>query len=179
MLDAFEEWLDGGPSSLSVRMFESMIRNALGLRHGHLNAGSDNVAQNVILETDGRICLDPDFWYIDRFDFGRMYRVDSTVHDENFSLSDVAERLERFAEDHRLRSIPSDCQRCSMRSVCRGSHPASRFGPDGSFDHRSAYCPVMFDLSVRIVEYLVQNGLGSHLVDVDLRALVQRVPVAA
>jgi uncharacterized protein len=176
VLSAFDAWITGGANAISVRLFESLIKNALGMPHGDLNAGSRNIAENLILETDGQVCLDPDFWYIDRFSFGKIYSVKCAVQDPHFSLREVSKRLDAFASAHRLRSIPTECQSCSMRSVCRGSHPASRFGVDGSFDHRSAYCELMFNLSCAVVDYLRQGRLTEHLIDPDLTTLLRSVP---
>lgn len=172
-LGAFEAWIEGGTGTISVRLFENLVKNAFGLPHGYLNAGSRNLWQYLILEADGQVCLDPDFWYIDRFSFGTKYRLNSSVYDPGFSLREVARRLGAFASANGLHSLPSDCQGCSMRSVCRGSHPASRFGVDGSFDHRSAYCHLMFELSAAVVNYLRQGGLAGQFSDPDLSKLVE------
>ncbi len=171
-LDAFDEWINRRKGAISVRLFDSLIQNALGIPHGDLNAGSTNIAENVILETDGQVCLDPDFWYVDRFDFGRAYRLQANVHDADFSLETIARRLDTFATEQRLRNIPTECQKCAMRSVCRGSHPASRYGTDGGFDHRSAYCHLTYELSRSVVSLLVKLGLGPYMVDLDLRRAV-------
>ncbi len=59
-----------------------------------------------------------------------------------------------------------------MRSVCRASHPGSRYGIDGSFNHRSAYCHLTYELSRSVVSLLIEFGLGPYLVDLDLRRAV-------
>jgi len=41
-LSAFDAWIEGGVNSISVRLFESLIKNTLGIPHGALNAGSKN-----------------------------------------------------------------------------------------------------------------------------------------
>jgi uncharacterized protein len=171
-LDAFEEWADNLKGQLSVRLFDSMINNALGIPHGDLNAGGTNIAENVVLETDGEVCLDPDFWYVDRFDFGEAYRLNANVNDSDFTLRLLEKRIDTFVDAEGLRGIPTDCQSCSMRSVCRGSHPASRYGIDGRYDHRSAYCHIMLPLGRAIVERLRRYDLSQHLVDSDLRRAV-------
>jgi uncharacterized protein len=74
-LDAFDEWITNRKEVISVRLFDSLIQNAFGIPHGDLNAGSRNIAENVIVETDGTVCLDPDFWYVDRFALGEVYSL--------------------------------------------------------------------------------------------------------
>lgn len=178
-LDAFDEWSRRSKSVISIRLFDCMIENALGIPHGYLNAGATNIGENVILETDGEVCLDPDFWYVDRFEFGKAYRLSANVHDADFSLWTVESQLNAFVDQQQLLSIPTECQSCAVRSVCRGSHPASRFGLDGGFDHRSAYCHVTYELSRSIVSLLLECGMASYLVDPDLRRAVVNHPLAA
>jgi uncharacterized protein len=170
-LDAFDEWT-ARKGAISVRLFDSLIKNAFGVPHGDLNAGATNIDENLILETDGQVCLDPDFWYVDRFSFGKAYRLEANVHDPDFSLGEVARRLDAFAVEQGLRKIPTDCQSCAMRSLCRGSHPGSRYGADGAFDHRSAYCHLTYEVSRSVVSLISEFGLGSYLVDRDLRRAV-------
>jgi uncharacterized protein len=172
MVDAFREWSEHHASTMAVELFDTMLMNAVGFPHGNLNAASHNFSENVILESDGTLCIDPDFWHIDRFGFGEVYRLRTSVHDPKFSLADVEASLKAFADHNGLNLLPDECQKCSMRSICRASHPASRYGLDGSFNHRSAYCTVTFALSQEILRYLVNHGGTRHLVDEDLRRFV-------
>lgn len=184
LVSAFKDWLASPEPRVSVRLFESLTRNAFGLPQGNLNAGSQNIAANIILETDGQVCLDPDFWQITRFSLGKlssrpghraeMYNMATSVHDRDFALETVAGRLKSFTTRHELTSVPGACQRCTVRSICRGSHPASRYGEDGSFLHRSAYCEAMYRISEEILRCIVDLDLASSLVDVDLRRHMTR-----
>jgi uncharacterized protein len=157
---------------LTVRLFDSLIKNAFGLPHGYLNAGSMNVAENIILEPDGRLCLDADFWHIDRFLLGREYRLAFDIHASDFSFRTLECELGRLVAEKGLERLPTACQSCRVRSLCRASHPASRFGPDGDFNHRSAYCQPMFELCDEIVTYTVAQGYADMLIDSDLRDAV-------
>jgi uncharacterized protein len=173
LTDAFRAWVENPNPPISVRLFESMIQNAFGLPHGYLNAGSRCLTENVVLETNGDVCLDTDFWQIDRFALGEQYKLNFNVHDHDFSLARVEEQLSAFVEQNDLDRLPDACESCRMRSICHASHPASRYGTDRSFNHRSAYCDAMLTLSEAVLSHLSKNGLSHELYDLDLRRDVQ------
>lgn len=129
---------------------------------------------DFLLPMTNKVCLDPDFWQINRFSLGKMYSMTMNVHDSGFALEAVARRLTSFTTRHELTSIPSACQHCAVRSVCRGSHPASRYGDDGSFLHRSAYCEAMYRISEELLRCIVEQDLASSLIDPDLRRHLAR-----
>ncbi len=124
----------------------------------------------AVVETTGEICMDTDFGQIDRFLHGEEYLSGFHLNDPSFDWADVESALAHRLEQVGANRVPSECQTCTMRSVCRGGHPASRYhDADGSFDHRSAHCGALFPLSELVVEHLVAKGLGDHLVDADLK----------
>lgn len=176
LVGAFRGWVEHPDSEFTVRLFECVIRNAFGFESGYLDAGSTNLADFVVLETDGEFCFDPDFWHIDRYDLGRQYSLGFNVHDEGFSLAAVERHMEDFIRAHHLNALPDDCQRCKVRSLCRGAHPASRFGADGSFNHRSAYCEAMYALCSEVLRYIVERGYLEYLYDDDLKRHLDRQP---
>jgi uncharacterized protein len=169
LVGAFRRWTERPKPKLTVRLFESVIRNALGFDSGYLPAGSTNLADFLVLETDGMVCLDPDFWHIDRFALGRHYELASNVNDKEFSMDAVESRMGEFVREHHLNALPDDCQKCKVRSLCRAAHPASRFDSDGSFNHRSAYCEAMFVLCDAALHYIVERGHAQYLCDEDLK----------
>lgn len=156
-------------ATLNVRLFDSLIKNAFGLQQRYLNAGSLNVSENVILEPDGQLCLDADFWHIDRFSLGHEYRLAFNICAADFNFLTLERGLAHLIEAKGLERLPTACQPCRVRSLCRGSHPASRFGSDDSFDHRSAHCEAMYAICDEIVEYAASRGYASMLIDPDLR----------
>jgi uncharacterized protein len=172
LTEAFNEWLHD--SDLDIRLFRAIMRNAVGLQTGYPYAGANNVGDFVVLEPDGTIALDPDFWHIDRFALGSYYYLHANVHDESFSLTTLDANLQAFVAANGLDRLPDDCQDCVVRSLCRGSHPASRFGSDGSFNHRSVYCQAMYELCIEALNYLIDRGLETHLIDPDLRRFIAK-----
>jgi uncharacterized protein len=175
LVSAFHEWVDSDEASLSIRLFEALIRNALGIRQGFANAGpsEEDLSHVVVVETNGELCMDTEFGEIERNGFGNEYRLDCSVFDGEFSFETAEARLHDRVHSRRLGNLPGDCQQCPVRSLCRGSHPGSRFDDrDQSFDHRSAYCKAMYALCSEVVDYLHQHGLGANLADPELRSLV-------
>ncbi|MBA2521327.1 MAG: radical SAM protein [Chloroflexia bacterium] len=169
LTDAFQAWVKYPEPAIKVRLFEGLIQNAFGLEHGYLNAGSFDLSENLILETNGDVCLDTDFWHIDRFALGDQYHLQTNVHDPDFSFAAAEASLHAFVRAHHLDQLPDDCQRCKVRSICHASHPASRFGADGTFNHRSAYCEAMYMLSDAVLDYVADAGYTASLYDADLR----------
>ena len=174
LVGAFREWIGADDPSVRIRLFEAMIFNALGISQTCTNAGvSDKVfAQVAVVETNGDLCMDTEFGEIERNGFGQEYRLGLNVVDDGLTF-EKAERVlgERIAS-RGLGRLPDECQRCPVRSVCRGSHPGSRFDDgDGSFNHRSAHCAAMYELSAEVVGYLCRNGYDSQLFDPVLREL--------
>lgn len=179
LASAFRRWSTHPKPEFTVRLFECVIRNAFGFDSGYLDAGSVNLADFLVLETDGALCLDPDFWHIDRYDLGCHYKLNFNVGDEDFNLHAVESRMAAFTVENHLETLPDACQQCKVRSLCRGSHPASRFGPDGSFNHRSAYCEAMYALCDSVVDYIDSKGLTEHLCDDDLKRHLGRQAATA
>lgn len=173
--NAFQEWVTADDPSLGVRFFSSLIENALGLEQRCFNAGvsPSSIGRVIIIETDGRICLDTEFGEIDRFGFGSEYETGITLFDREFSFSDVEVHLGKWAEDKGFNQLPSDCQSCCVRSVCRGSHPGTRYDDkDNSFNHPSAYCEAMYALCGDIIDYLDEHGLVDRFADPSLRSSI-------
>jgi uncharacterized protein len=175
LLAAFDAWVEEKALSFDVRLFEALVRNALGVPHNYFASGAARMGDVVVVETTGELCMDTDFSQIDRFRHGREYASEYRLMDPDFSWDRLETALQRRIAEVGGNRLPSACQTCRMRSVCRGAHPASRYDDrDRSFDHPSAYCDPMYRLSERVVEFLVQHGLEEFLVDPDLRHDLRR-----
>lgn len=175
LTSAFEAWVEREDRSFGVRLFEALICNALGAPHNYFASGASRMGDVVVVETTGEICMDTDFSQIDRFRHGHEYGSGFHLLDPQFSWTELEEALGKRISEIGGDQVPSPCQSCRVRSVCRGAHPASRYDDrDGSFDHRSAYCAAMYALSERVIDFLVETGLEEHLVDADLREDLRR-----
>jgi radical SAM protein with 4Fe4S-binding SPASM domain len=151
-----------------------MILNALGVHRPFANAGGsqETLSAVAVVETDGELCMDVEFGEIDRHGVGAEYRLGLNVNDDQFSFERAQEALSARIKSDGLAALPDECQCCPARSLCRGSHPGSRYDDvDRSFNHRSVYCEAMYDLSTELLHHLYQYGYGPHLVDPVLREL--------
>jgi uncharacterized protein len=164
LCDAFREWVKDDDPSLQVRIFASMISGALGLPSSCLVTGGADLASLAIVEADGEICTDEEFGQIDRYGLGKEYKLGLNLGDADFSFDEVERRLTRFGSGRELTTLPSGCQSCSAKTMCRGGHPGARFDDlDGSYDHPSAHCSAMYALSKEVASYLEMKNLGPFM----------------
>lgn len=171
LASAFSRWVRTD-CSLRVRLFEDLIRCALGVGNGFPYSGPSEevLADFVLLETDGSLCMDVEFGEIDRYRLGKEYRTGLNILHEGTTLEMVEAEIRRRVRSKSLAKLPDECQPCLVRSVCRASHPASRYDDfDGSFNHRSVHCSPMYRLCKLVVEFIQGEGLTSELVDKRLR----------
>lgn len=175
LCNAFRHWVQKNNPDLRIRLFESLLLNALGIKSVCANSGAkaEQLATVAVVETNGDVCMDVEFGEIDRHGIGEEYRLGANLLDENFSFSAAEELLVERIQERGLAGIPRECEPCPARSLCRGSHPGSRYDDrDRSFQHRSAYCDAMLDLSMEVVSYLHRSGLSDSLVDRRLQRVV-------
>lgn len=163
---AFRAWVEKN-DCFKVRLFEDLIRCAFGIGRGFPYAGLSTaaLAAVVVLETDGALCLDVEFGEIDRYGVGEEYKIGLNLND-NVNFHTIEQVLRDRIGTKRLARLPDACQPCHVRSVCRASHPGSRYDDiDGTFNHKSAHCDAMYSLCTEIVSYVSQMGLAQHLAE--------------
>lgn len=169
----FDLWVTKYSSQINIRLFHYMLNNAFGINHGYLNAGNGKISDSLICETDGQICLDTDFSLIDRFSLGEEYILnEANIFNPNFNFFSFLKNLERVSKSKLSFKNATDCQSCTVRSICRGAHPGSRYDDNHSFNNRSAYCNAMFELSNKIAMFIKNEKLTDALVDSDLKVLL-------
>lgn len=169
---AFQHWTTDDDPEIHIRLFESLILNALGLKSvcSNAGAGAEQLGTVAVIETNGDVCMDVEFGEIDRLANGDEYRLGANILDDDFSFLTAETILRDRVAKKQLADIPSQCMGCPAQTICRGSHPGSRYDDlDGSFQHSSAYCDAMLGLSLDVVEYLDRSGLRPSLVDPRLR----------
>jgi uncharacterized protein len=172
--DAFRVWAAGSEPRPSVRLFDMMVLNALGVDRPFANAGAseDLLSRVTVVETNGDMCMDVEFGEIERHNLGQEYRLGLNVNDPAFTFESAESALVDRVRSRGLGTTPDECMQCPVRSLCRGSHPGSRFDDhDGSYNHRSAYCEAMYMLSTDILHHLYRHEYGPHLHDPLLREL--------
>ncbi|MGH8604650.1 MAG: hypothetical protein ACREXR_18260 [Gammaproteobacteria bacterium] len=124
--------------------------------------------QLVILETDGELCIEPEFATIDRYGIGSEYQLGENVLQPGFRFDKVERILRDRIEARRLAKLPSECAACHVRSICRGGHPGTRYD-DRDRSHASAHCTTMYALSLDVAKYLSDNGYEEECLADDLR----------
>lgn len=165
----FEAWVQRDDPDVRIRLFEALISNALGVISDFPYTGprAQSMAQLVIVETDGELCLEPEFGEIDRFKHGHEYQLGLNVASPNFTFTRAQNVLKARIDDRGFSSLPRECEFCSVKAICRGSHPGSRFDDrDQSFDHKSVHCQTMHRLCTDTAALLGANGLLHELPDI-------------
>lgn len=167
LLSAFRAWAANDDPRFQIRLFHALLLNAVGGRHNCANAGlaREALGAYAIVETDGDICFDTEFSEIDRHGVGSEYRTGFNLMDPGFSFTEAADHIEARMLDAEMHQIPRDCDGCHVKTICRGSHPGSRYSGPGDFAHRSAYCEALMPLCEEVAGYLRDNGYGEVMLD--------------
>lgn len=176
LCDAFNRWMDLDDDGYDVLLFETLLQNAFGMktRYPYTGPPPEALFEYVLVETNGDICLDEEYGQIDRYGLGREYSLGINVLDPDFSFFRVEAALERVIEERGLAKLPQPCQGCGVKSMCRGSHPGTRFDDlNGSYDNASVYCGAMLQLCREALRRIHIAGMASHLHDPELRALAE------
>ncbi|WP_293990997.1 radical SAM protein [Sphingomonas sp.] len=166
LTDTFQSWVARDDDSYHIRLFEALLTNAIGGRHNCSNAGlrDEALGAYAIVETDGEICFDAEFSEIDRNGLGAEYSTGLRVTDPGFSFDAAFDAIRTRMKAARMDEMPAACADCHVATICRGSHPGSRYGSDGSYAHRSAYCDAMRPLGEAVAAYMNEHGMADVLV---------------
>jgi uncharacterized protein len=65
--------------------------------------------------------------------------------------------------------IPSACQSCKWRNICRGGPMETRYSPERGFDNPSIYCSALMDFYEYVAAALVRSGASAEQMSRRLR----------
>jgi len=147
LIGFFGEWLTSA-SDVRVRMFDTMFARSLGNDVEHSSIGNVTRDKYLVLETDGLVHHDEDF-FVPEFR-GTPYQAFSE-HLVNISSF---EEFEVLVDTHMQRIGVKDlgvrCASCEVGRICKGGIPASRFSNEDGFQNPSIYCKALFSVSSHI-----------------------------
>lgn len=162
LCEIFDAWLEY-PSS-SVRNIDEILRffqvsNATRvLPELALQPQAGN--KIIVIQSDGTVSVDDSLipaskW---RNELPRLNVIDNTLmqffEQPFFSKIDMAQS-----------SIPTDCESCCWKELCKGGDVENRFSSVNGFDNKSIYCDGLKMFYQHIVEYIVTNGFPVDLVE--------------
>ncbi|AGL15883.1 FxsB family cyclophane-forming radical SAM/SPASM peptide maturase [Actinoplanes sp. N902-109] len=133
LIPIFDRWFSAPRRATGIRLFESIIGRMLGGSSGSEAVGLDS-ADAITVETDGSLEVTDAL----KTTAPGLGALGLSVHRN--SLDEAMARPEVRAARRTLARLAPDCRKCPLAQVCGGGQYSHRFGPDGTFDHRSVYC---------------------------------------
>ena len=162
LLQVFNAWYDLDDSRVVVRIFNELIDRFAGRWNPFNPIGSNRWEDLVTLETDGQICSHEDLIYVDRATTGRSY-YHTSLNIDTCSMREAEEAMVALWSSLGSNRLPTDCLSCEVNHMCHGGHVGSRYGIDGSFDHRSLHCPTLYLVSKTIRAVLGKLGFAEAI----------------
>jgi uncharacterized protein len=143
LIRVFDRWFDAPRRETGVRVFESLIALLVGGGSDTEAVGLD-AANAITIETDGSLEVTDSL----KTTAEGLGAIGLTVHAND--LDEAATHPAVRANQRRLTDLAAACRACPVVKVCGGGQYAHRFGPDGTFDHRSVYCADLYALIAHI-----------------------------
>ncbi|MFI7636755.1 FxsB family cyclophane-forming radical SAM/SPASM peptide maturase [Nonomuraea sp. NPDC049400] len=144
LLEIFERWYTAPSRQTRVRLFESVIRMALG-GQSMTEAVGLQPARLVVIETDGSI------EQVDSLKaaFDGAPATGLTVRDGPFDRA--LEHPSVAARQIGIEALSEKCRACSLRDTCGGGLYPHRYREGSGFLNPSVYCPDLMKLITHIV----------------------------
>lgn len=140
LIAAFDHWYQAAGPSISVRLFEEIMRLLLGGSSRTEDVGLSPVTV-VVIESDGGIVLS---------DVLRS-SADATGLNVSRDSFDAALRTSRAAAVRaRAATLSAQCKACPVGRVCGGGLYAHRYRAENGFDNPSVYCADLYRLITHI-----------------------------
>jgi len=116
----FDEWYENGFPSTSVRTFDAILQSYLGVPN-ELCVYGEECNAGIVVEYNGDV-------YPCDFYISEHWRLGNVVEEP---LESILARPDLSAFAARKLSLPSPCESCEWRRLCRGGCPRNRPGADG------------------------------------------------
>ena len=123
------------PNPVPVRILDDLTKLILGGRGSKEGVGAEEYGI-LVVDTDGRVAKNDTLK--SSFDGADRFAANWSVHKDR--LSEVAQS-EEFRAYHLLQDPTSkECRSCSLRPICGGGMPLTRWREDTGYDNPSVYC---------------------------------------
>ena len=118
----FDEWYQNGIPTISVRTFDNFLQSYLGVAND-LCVHSSNCDSGIVVEYNGDV-YPCDFYIHPQWKLGNIFQQ---------SLKEMAESSELRTFIGRKHPLPTECQTCEWKNLCKGGCARNRFNlGDGS-----------------------------------------------
>ena len=157
--DLFTCWLEEDDSSIEIKLFTNLLNffrsdvDPSAPRHSPRKSN-----QVIVAHSDGTVGVDDTYipalsWYENT----PLRSLDAaTLRD--FLAEPIYPRIEEV-----INSIPSICQPCRWRDICRGGDIENRFSAENEFDNASIYCDTYKTFYSEVCRVLLSNGYPIEL----------------
>ncbi|MDQ7904915.1 FxsB family cyclophane-forming radical SAM/SPASM peptide maturase [Phytohabitans sp. ZYX-F-186] len=158
LVAVFDRWYDARPLQTRVRLFEDVVKLALGGTSRSEQVGLSPVAV-VVVETDGAI------EQVDSLKsaYAGACATGLTVFAD--PLDGALEHPGVVARQIGVDALSETCLHCSIRAVCGGGHYAHRYRAGDGFRNPTVYCGDMYRLIRHIMGRVaadVHDRLGTY-----------------
>jgi uncharacterized protein len=151
LIAVFDRWFLAPHRETGIRLFESIIARMLGGSSDSEAVGLDS-ADAITVETDGSLEVTDAL----KTTAPGLGALGLSVHRDSFE--EAMRRPEVRATRRILGNLTPACRQCPLVEVCGGGQYSHRYGPDGTFEHRSVYCADLQRL-IRHINARVRDAL--------------------
>ncbi|WP_331351886.1 radical SAM protein [Cellvibrio sp. UBA7671] len=154
MIEVFDTWSSlESPLSYSVAFIENTLNFFQYINAKNFKA-QENIRYNAIIActTDGDISVDDNLMCTDwRRNLIAPKLEETTAGD--FINGEIYSVIDRASQQ-----LPTACERCKYRNLCRGGELPHRYSNKNGFDNPSIYCDGLIMFFEHVINYLLNNG---------------------
>lgn len=147
MIKAYKRWLEIDDPKFRIRIFQHLIKRALGVKSG-LDALGGELNSMCVIESDSTIHHHDVLKICPKLTSNTLSLLKHSIDD--FCLN---------SPSFLTQSLPTACLDCKQKEICGGGYLPHRYDK-GSFDHPTFYCEVFYELIDVIKRSLI--GLESQ-----------------
>lgn len=160
LADIFSAWLAEDNPQVRIKFVDQMLAHfRRGVTPDDMFRRPRKSNQIIIARSDGTVAVDDSYipalsWYRDTPVYSmRRHSL------REFLADPIFQRIEQATG-----SLPSGCQDCRWRQVCRGGDIENRFSDARDFDNPSVYCDAYKVMYQAVCDELASNGYPAELI---------------
>jgi uncharacterized protein len=157
--DIFSEWLEEDNSDVRIKFIDEMMAHFRPhTAPGQVFRRMKKTNQVVIARSDGTVAVDDS--YIPALDWYSAAPVYSTAECtlRQFLADPIFNEIEHIGS-----ALPTGCQDCRWRRICRGGDLENRFSTQNGFNNPSVYCGAYKLMYQNTCDKLAENGYPPEL----------------
>ncbi len=154
MVDVCKAWFAGGKKNVEIRFLREIIGPLLDDEVcRELPPNRNNPFELITVSSNGDIAPDDIIRTLAPRFRETGYRVGSTT------LSDLGQSETWLEVSHAQEKLPTACQSCIWRNICRSGSPQHRYSEERGFDNPSIYCRSLKRVYSYVTSQLIAGGV--------------------